>query len=162
MITLQVADTGCANEGRVLGALDAFGDGDKAKAFNEIDQVAQKTPPLAARRQISNIGPVDLDRIHRQMLKMTQRGVAGSEIVERHPAAEVVQGVDKARSSVDVVQGSGFGNFYDEPAREIRPVLQPRTQQLKPRSLASSETGNIESKVYPGTVGEFANRLLST
>ena len=49
MVTLQVANTRCAHKGRVLGTFDTFGDGSEAKAFNEIDQVAQKDLLLTAR-----------------------------------------------------------------------------------------------------------------
>src|SRR5262249_23610748 len=87
MITLQIADTGCAYKGRVFGALDAFRDCDETKTFNQTDQLAQKMPLVTAGRQISNVGSVDFDRIHSQMLKMAQRGVAGAKIVEGDPAA---------------------------------------------------------------------------
>ena len=125
MVTLQVANTCCAHKGRVLGTFDAFGDGSEAKAFNEIDQIAQNALLRTARRQIANVGLVDLDHVHRQMLKMAQRGVAGAEIVHGDPAAYVVQRVDKARRRFDVVQGSGLCDFHNEPTREIGPMPKP-------------------------------------
>ena len=72
MVALQVADARCAHQGGFLGALDAFGNGGKTKAFNKFDQIAQNNPLLTARREVPNEGPIDFDGVHRQKLKMAQ------------------------------------------------------------------------------------------
>ena len=53
---------------------------------------------------------------------MAQRGVARAEIVEGDPAAHTAQRVDKTGQFLNVIQGSGFGDFHDKTAREIGAV----------------------------------------
>jgi hypothetical protein len=105
--------------------------------------------------EVSDEGAVDLDSIYRQNLKMPQRGVAGTEIVESYTAACVTQRVDKACRLLDVIQCRGFGDFYDEAAREIGPVSHQRNQRLKPRPVARGQTGYVETEPYLGMVNKL-------
>ena len=67
---------------------------------------------------------VDLDRVDRQRLQMSQRGMAGAEIVERDAAASLAQGADEARRFLNIVERRGLGDLDDHPAGDFRPVAQ--------------------------------------
>ena len=108
MVTLQIAETLCARHRLVGGVLDPFGNGSAAEAFDQTEQIPQENASFATVRQVSDKRAVDLDGVDRQDFEVPQRGVAGAEIVERHPAARAPQRVDKARRLVDVGQMPQF------------------------------------------------------
>src|SRR5215469_13200821 len=86
MVTLEIADTLCPQQRRILGGLDAFGHRGQTEAVDETEQTTEKDPRLRPVSQISNQGTVDLDDVDWQDLKIPQRGVAGAKIVERDAA----------------------------------------------------------------------------
>jgi len=124
MVTLQITDAFCAYQRCVLGVLDTFGHRREAKALDEIEQIMEEDPFLLALREIPDERAINLDSVDRQDLKMPQRGMAGTEIVESDAAARMTQRIDNPRGFLDVVECRRFGDFDDEAARKVRPVPQ--------------------------------------
>jgi hypothetical protein len=124
MMTLKIADTFRAQQGCVLGILDAFGHRGQTEAPDETEQIAEKHPGLWPTSQISNQRAIDLNDVDRQDLKLPQRGMAGAEIVERNAAPAMAQNVDEARRFRDVTQCRGFGDFDDKAASDVTAMTQ--------------------------------------
>ncbi len=68
---------------------------------------------------------------------MAEGGVAGAEVVERHPAAQLAHRAHEARRLLDVLQRRRLGDLDDQAAGHLRPVLQPGDKGPQPRALGS-------------------------
>ena len=110
--------------------------------------MAEKNPCLRPAPEISNQGTVDLDDIHRQDLKMPQRGMPGAKIVECNTAPGITQRADKARRLSDVIQGHGFRDFDDEAARDVAAVAQQRSQRPQPQSITGRHPRYVQTKPH--------------
>jgi hypothetical protein len=108
MVTLQITDAFRAHQRRILGVLDTFGHRREAKALDENEQIMEEDPLLMALCEVSNERAINLDGVDRQDLKMPQRGMAGTEIVESDAATRVMQRVHEARRLFDIVECCGF------------------------------------------------------
>ena len=65
--------------------LAALGDGAQVDGVGEGDDRAEEAVRLGARAERGHEAAVDLHRVDRQTLQIGQRGIAGAEIVHRHP-----------------------------------------------------------------------------
>ena len=124
MMTLKIADTFRAQQGCVLGILDAFGHRGQTEAPDETEQMAEKHPGFWPICQISNQRAIDLNDVDRQDLKLPQRGMPGAKIVERNAAPVMAQNVDKARRFRDVTQCRGLRDFDDKAAGDVAVMTQ--------------------------------------
>src|SRR5437763_16816595 len=97
MIALQVSNTCGVGRRSVLGALDPFGHRSETKGVDNIEQITQCGLLLSTSRKISDEGSIYFNRVHGEQLKMAQRGVAGTEIVEGNPATEATERVHETR-----------------------------------------------------------------
>src|SRR4051794_20579738 len=83
----EVAAQGsCATELR--GKLDALGHGEQVGGAGEGDDGGEHCVPVR-RAQWFNKAAVDLERIDRELAEVADRGVAGAEVVDGDPYAEV-------------------------------------------------------------------------
>jgi hypothetical protein len=159
MITLQITYAFCADQRRVFGILDTFSYRHESKALHELSQIMQEDLLLLALCEVADKRAIDLDSVDRQDLKMSQRGVAGPEIVESDAAARVMQRVDKACRLIEIVECCSFSDFHYQAASEFGPIAQQQNQGVEPPPVTGRQTGYIESEPYFGVVGEFPHRL---
>src|SRR5262249_37745185 len=71
--------------------------------------------PLAlARRAHERL--IDLDRVEGEPLQIAERGMAGAEVVERQPGAELADAGEHLRGVLRVLHNEGFGELKLERA----------------------------------------------
>ncbi len=160
MVTLQITDAFCAYQRCVLGVLDTFGHRREAKALDEIEQIMEEDPFLLALREIPDERAINLDSVDRQDLKMSQRGVAGTEIVESDAAARVMQRVHEACRLFDVVECCGFSDFHNQATGEVGLTAHQQNQRVEPPPVTGRQAGYVDTEPYLGMVGELPHRLL--
>ena len=81
-IALHFVATTLAQERRLLGGFDAFGDKGHAERLAHADDRLGDRPVLGILRQILDEGPIDLERVDRKFFHQRHRGIASSEIVD--------------------------------------------------------------------------------
>jgi DNA-binding transcriptional LysR family regulator len=97
--------------------LDALGDRADAEGAGEAhDRLDEVTAGLVA-RQLADELDVDLQEVDRQALEVGEPAVAGPEVVERDPAAEVAHRVQEALGDRLVAQERGLGDLEDDERR---------------------------------------------
>ena len=62
-------------------------------------------------------GAIDLDLVERETLQVAQRGIAGAEIVQRDPNAELAQLVQHVQRRFVVANEHGLGDLELQPRR---------------------------------------------
>ena len=75
----------------LIGSLDALGDRAEVEDAGELDDRGGERGLLAAFRHAVDEGLVDLQDVDGEAADVVQRGVAGSEVVDRELDAEVLQ-----------------------------------------------------------------------
>ena len=73
---------------------------------------------------------VDLQRVDRQAVQVRQRRIAGAEVVDRDPHAEIMQPEEVAPRAARVVHHRGLGQLEREPGRVGAPFGQQRCDHL--------------------------------
>ena len=101
--------------------------------------------------QILHIGAVDLDGIDMQHLQVAERGIAGAEIVDRHPHAQFAQLRDELGIFLEMMQRGGFGQLHDQPAATLR--FSRGHSRRKPCSQAGSDAAVPETLTARVTFG---------
>ena len=76
-------------------ALHALGDHGQPEVPGQVDDRPHDRQVARVGRHALHEGAVDLDLVHRQPAQVGQRRVAGAEVVDRQPYAEVAQPVQR-------------------------------------------------------------------
>ena len=100
----------------------------------QIDQRLHEGAVVGRARDVLHEGAVDLDDIDTELAQIAERGVAGAEIVDRDPAAEIFQPGDETADIVDVLDRDGLGDFDDQPLADtgIGPHQRIRSRPTSP------------------------------
>ena len=85
-----VAAHGCELRGD-LGAFDTLRDNLEAERMPERDDLLDDAPVRLVREHVHHEGLVDLDLVGRDLLQVSERGIAGAEIVDRDADAHLAQ-----------------------------------------------------------------------
>ena len=88
-----------ASASRLLGVLDAFGDGFEVERFGELHDRVDEPVALVVADDVVDEPLVDLEDVDRELGERGERRVAGAEVVDGDPhagAAEFVEGGDDA------------------------------------------------------------------
>src|SRR5262245_21637289 len=100
---------------RIGVRFSAFGYDFHAEIMRERDDRAQDHRPRSARR-----GPderlIDLDRVEREALQVSKRGMAGPEVVEREACAELLDAGQNLRCVLRIFHDQRLGNLELESA----------------------------------------------
>ena len=83
--------------GLLLCRLDAFGNDLHIKAATQLDDGANDGCVVFVNQDILNEAAVDLDLVQRQAAQVTERGVAGTKIVDCNLHAGLFQAVEMTR-----------------------------------------------------------------
>ena len=100
---------------RLLGALDALGDGDETETGAHRQHAPHHRLHLLVPRQPVHEGLVHLELVERQPGQVVQRGVAGAEVVDGDVYAEASQGVQARDHPVHPDDDGGLGDLQHQP-----------------------------------------------
>src|SRR5437762_4196164 len=119
-VALRVVDADLAQALQDLIVLDEFRD---RLLFHHVADVIDRLDHRTVDRidqHISYEAAIDLEKVHGQMLQITERGHAGAEIVQRKPAAEIAQLADEARRLRQIGDRGRLSDFEaDRVARNV-------------------------------------------
>src|SRR5262245_15467650 len=101
-------------------ALDSFGDDAGIHRTAKGENTFNDRRPVR-KEQTLDERPVDLERVHRQPVQVTQRRVAGAEVVQIDLDAELAKLLQQSRGGCGIVHEGGFGDLESEFTR-----LKPR------------------------------------
>jgi hypothetical protein len=96
---LDVVAAPVAQHHRGFLVLHPFGDRLDSEPARQIDQRLHEGAIVGRARDVLHEGAVDLHDIDAELAQIPERGVAGAEIVDRDPAAEILQPRDEAATS---------------------------------------------------------------
>src|SRR5262249_55882429 len=108
--TLRVFAAQLVELDRIGVGLRAFGDHVHAEVVGERDDRLQDHRPRAAAGGADE-GLVDLDGVEREALQIGERGMAGAEIIERQPGAELADARQHLRGVLGVLHHERFRQF---------------------------------------------------
>ena len=80
--------------------------------------------------EVADEDPVDLDLLERESVQIRQRGIPGSEIVERDVDAEQLELAQDRYGAGEVVDQNAFGDLELEPVRPKARLEQDRVDEL--------------------------------
>src|SRR5207253_2663669 len=83
--------------GELLRLLDALGKCLDRESLAELDEGVNEGLALLVLAKPGDERPVDLQRVHREPLEMSERGVSRSEVVDRDAYPELLQRCESAR-----------------------------------------------------------------
>ena len=101
----------------MLLRLDALGDHFEPEAAPERDDRAHDRGIVGVLGHVAHEALVDLDALHRELLDVAERGIAGAKIVDRDRNAEAVELAQIVCDRVYVLHHDIFGQFQLEAAR---------------------------------------------
>ena len=78
-----------SEQGELLLLLDALGEGLDRERLAELHEGVDQRLALLVVLQAQDERPVDLQRVDGEALQVSERGVAGAEVVDRDPHAEL-------------------------------------------------------------------------
>ena len=120
-VALDLADAELADQVQVVVGLDAFGGGVHAERFGQRDDGADDGAVAVGRRGgAADEALVDLDLVERRLLQIAERAVAGAEIVEREPDAEILEPGEGVVGAVALGEEHALGDLELEPLRAQR------------------------------------------
>ena len=115
-VALDLADAELADQVEIVVRLDALGGGVHAQAFGQRDDGADdRAVAVGGRRGAAHEALVDLDLVERRLLQIAERAVAGAEIVERQPDAELLQLGEGLVGAVAFGEEHALGDLELEP-----------------------------------------------
>src|SRR3954463_6138578 len=96
---------------QLRGLLHALRGGLDIERVGELgDRPDDRARPLAG-EEIMDEAAVDLQFVEREALQITERGIAGAEIVERDADAERAQRVEQPERRISAVEENRFGDL---------------------------------------------------
>ncbi|MGY4295906.1 hypothetical protein ACVWXN_004001 [Bradyrhizobium sp. i1.4.4] len=111
VITLPEHHAHLAHGLSLLGPLDAFRDKLQPQRAGERGDDADDRLVFRAVRDLADEGFVDLDLVERETPEMSERAIAGAEIVERDGCAQAPQAVQRLGGAGDVVDQRALGDL---------------------------------------------------
>src|ERR1700722_9870309 len=145
-----------AFELRVLRSLfDAFGQGLESESLSQLDQGANQSSGLRRVSHGRDEGTVDLESVDRELLEISQRRVAGAEIVDGNPDAYSLESGQTRHDGGNILHDGGLGDLNDQRSRlEARRLQRARyiLDQLISVELARRDVYRdveLESEVVP-------------
>ena len=92
-------------------------------------------------------GTVDLERVDREALQVGERGVAGTEVVDRDGDAHRLQFVQHGERPLHIAHQHAFGDFQFEIGRRQPGFIEHRTDQRRQIAFAEQAGRNIDRDV---------------
>ena len=96
--------------------LDALGDGHEPEGVRDLHDGPHEQRSRPA-EDVAHERAVDLQQVDRELLQVGERRVAGAEVVDREPHAEVAQPAQADRRRGRVLHERAFGDLEDQPRR---------------------------------------------
>src|SRR5262249_27891446 len=101
----------------LLRRFHALGSRVDPEARTDRDHRANDGEAVVLAGHIANEGAVDLDLVEWELAQVPERRIAGAEVVERNPDADVAQLVQRRERAVALVQKHGFSDLQLQPGR---------------------------------------------
>lgn len=101
-----------AQEGELVGPLDALGDGLYAVALTDEQHAFDQHAAQLAGKTFQQERAVELDDVHIELAELAQRGLAGTEIVHRHAEARSAQFFHKGGHASGFADEGRFREFH--------------------------------------------------
>lgn len=100
----------------LIGILDALGDGREAEALTQLDDRPRQRPAVLTR--VGAAAPderaIDLQDVDGKTLQIAERGLAGSEVIDREADAECLQGLQELDRLGPAVKQRTLGELEDQ------------------------------------------------
>ena len=92
-------------------------------------------------------GTIDFQDIDRQTGQLRQRGIAGAEIIDGNPQAEIGQPPQNAQIGLDIGHQRSFSDLQQQPRRLGTRFLQNGTEIFDQRSFTELTRGHIDGNI---------------
>ncbi len=143
MEALQRVD---AELGQHLGGhcvFDTFGDALEANRRCHLNDRLHHAQTLR-RMNAADEADVDLDFMHRHVMQLRQRGIAGAEIVDGDAEAGAAEFIQPFHGEFDIHQRNAFGDFERDPLRRDAEILRILDQFLGELGHEQLAFGNVD------------------
>ncbi|HVY08558.1 MAG TPA: hypothetical protein VHB18_00230 [Mycobacteriales bacterium] len=134
-----------AQLGELPGALHAFGDRRDLQRLGEHHDGGHDRVVDDARVDVANEASVDLHDVDREALQVVQRGMAGPEVVDRHPHADLLETVQRVDRPLDVTHREGLGDLQAQPISGKAGVVEGATYRLDEVAVLELTCGEVDA-----------------
>jgi hypothetical protein len=117
VVALDLVAAEFLKEVRLLPGLDALGDHLQPEAPGQGQDGPGDGNILRVAGQILDEATVDLQGIDGQALQVAERGIAGAEVIDRHPDAELAEFAEGLHRRGQVLDQQAFGDLHLQEAR---------------------------------------------
>ena len=111
-------------------------------------------------RDVLHEGAVDLHDVHAELAQIAERGIARAEIVDRDPAAEILQPRDEAADVVDILDRHCFSDLDDQPFGDPGMRTHQGFDRRPPVRIHGGLRRNVEAEPDVGRFRELGDHEL--
>src|SRR3954453_1794347 len=116
-VALRLGTPEITEDLQLMHALHALGDHVETERTSHRHDGAYQRPIVGVVGHAVHERPVDLDPLQRELLQQRQRGVTGSEVVERDPHAERTHSPQRCQCQLGLGDHDAFGDLEPEQLR---------------------------------------------
>ena len=92
-------------------SLDAFGDDFHAHVFRERNNGANNLDVVGGLSDAADERAIDFQSVHREPMQVTERRIAGTEIIDAQLHAQRLQTSQELHGRLSIIHDRAFGNF---------------------------------------------------